>query len=331
MTQELEKYPKQAEETRTENPDVYAVDKKDDRRMGTREFLRFMAEAFSESSERAVKALNAKSKFDNVAIFVDYDNIYWTLTNYQHHPDHEDPQKNLFFRLWELYGRDNIRVFKAYADYEQVKNDLTRLQHKRIQVRHVYANGKTENKRKNSSDIELCIDAIETTYKDPNITCFVFVTADSDMIPIMSRLMYKGKRVELFYIDSSAPKHTDITNFCHKAYNLMDFLNVEIKSISYEKYIGPGILAVQRWHEKHVNRPDVFLGKLFMKNSFISDLQLTPQHASRLVDLFIGEKLVIERHRNDKSEYVLNVEDPRVQAALALDTPEAAVTTNKYS
>ncbi len=296
-----------------------------------REIFEVLGDVLGASTERAVKAMNAKNKLENVAIFVDYDNIYWTLTNYQHHPDHEDPQKNLFLRLWELYGRDNIRVFKAYADYEQVKNDLTRLQHKRIQVRHVYANGKTENRRKNSSDIELCIDAIETTYKDPNITCFVFVTADSDMIPIMSRLMYKGKRVELFYIDSSAPKHTDITNFCHKAYNLMDFLNVEIKTIRYEDYIGPGILAVQKWHEKHAERPHVFFGKLYMKNCFAGDLQLTPQHASRLVDLFIGEKLVIERHRNNKSEYVLNMEDPRVQAALAVATPEAAVTTNKLS
>jgi len=280
-----------------------------------KEVFKFIGDLFSASTERTVKALNAKSKLDNVAIFVDYDNIYWTLTNYQHHPDHEVPEKNLFLKLWDLYGRDNIRVFKAYADYEQVKNDLTRLQHKRIQVRHVYANGKTENKRKNSSDIELCIDAIETTYKDPNITCFVFVTADSDMIPIMSRLMYKGKRVELFYIDSSAPKHTDITNFCHKAYNLMEFLSVEVKTIQYEEYIGPGILAVKKWHEKHAGS-HVFLGKLFMRNCFVSDLQLTPQQASRLVDLFIGEKIVIESHRNGNSEYVLNTEDVRVKAAL---------------
>jgi uncharacterized LabA/DUF88 family protein len=291
-----------------------------------KETLKLIGDLFGASTERTVKALNAKSKLDNVAIFVDYDNIYWTLINFQHHPDHEVPEKNLFLRLWDLYGRDNIRVFKAYADYEQVKNDLTRLQHKRIQVRHVYANGKTENKRKNSSDIELCIDAIETTYKDPSITCFVFVTADSDMIPIMSRLMYKGKRVELFYVDSTAPKHTDITNFCHKAYNLMEFLNVEVKTIQYDEYIGPGILAIKKWHEKHEGNPNVFFGKLFMKNCFTSDLQLIPQHASRLVDLFIGEKIVVERHNNGRTEYVLNTDDDRVIVALRHELSDAAAT-----
>lgn len=163
--------------------------------------LNFFSEMMSLSTEKAFSNLNKKNKLDNVAIFVDYDNVYWTLmNNYSHDPNHDDPSKNLFHKLWSRYGQDKVRTFRAYADFEKIKTQLTSLQKKRIQIRHVYSNGKEGDKRKNSSDIELCIDAIEHTYKDPNVSCYVFVTADSDMIPIISRMTYKSKQVELFFI-----------------------------------------------------------------------------------------------------------------------------------
>ena len=123
------------------------------------------------NTEQTVKAITHKDIMGNVAIFVDYDNIYWTLqNNYAHDPDSTDTTKNLFDSLWRRYGNDNVRTFRAYADFQKIKTSLTSLQKKRVQIRHVYSNDKQGDHRKNSSDIELCIDAIESTYKDPNIT-----------------------------------------------------------------------------------------------------------------------------------------------------------------
>lgn len=145
------------------------------------ELFEGIANIFGSSTERTIKTINKKDKLENVAIFVDYDNVYWTLmNNYSHDPNHEDPTKNLFVKLWERYGQSHVRTFRAYADFEKVRTELTRLQKKRVQIRHVYSNGKDGDHRKNSSDIELCIDAIEHTYKDPSVTCYVFVTADSE-------------------------------------------------------------------------------------------------------------------------------------------------------
>lgn len=86
------------------------------------ELQRSFTQMLSNSMEMAIQSVKQQDKMDNVAIFVDYDNVYWTLyNNYRHHPDHEDDDKNLFVKLWDFYGRDNVRIFKAYADFEQIK------------------------------------------------------------------------------------------------------------------------------------------------------------------------------------------------------------------
>ncbi|RNB83300.1 NYN domain-containing protein [Brevibacillus nitrificans] len=242
--------------------------------------------------------------YDNVAIFVDYDNIYWTLSKgYMHDPDCEDPSKNLFEKLTSTYNRDNIRVFKSYADYEQIKSNLTSLQKKRIQIRHVYANGKKEQGRKNSSDIELCLDAIELCNENPNISCFVFVTADSDMIPIMSRLMYKGKRVELYSISSATSKQFDMNRYAHEHVDLLDFLGIETKEYDLDTLIEPALRAIKGWTDKYETDKSRFLGDPVLKELFQNELSIPQDIGSQLIERLVVEKLIEKQskeffHRN---------------------------------
>ncbi|WP_010278752.1 NYN domain-containing protein [Paenibacillus senegalensis] len=260
--------------------------------------MRFFTKLVGLSTEQTVRALNKKNKLDNVAIFVDYDNVYWTLmNNYSHNPDHEDPDKNLFIKLWGKYGQDSIRTFRAYADFEKVRTELTSLQKKRIQVRHVYSNGKNADNRKNSSDIELCIDAIEHTYKDPSITCYVFVTADSDMIPIISRLMYKNKHVELYYLSDAAPQHIDITSFVHDSEDLLTFLNVEVEKITADDYIQPSLLFIHDWHEKHKD-DNLFLGLNWLRGRLSKEFSIPVRTASEIIEKLKVNDLVIEGRKS---------------------------------
>lgn len=116
---------------------------------GDIESLRIFTELVGKSAEKTVKALNTKNLMENVAIFVDYDNVYWTLKKYfNHDPDNEDPEKNLFNCLWKRYGQDHVRNFRVYADFQQIRTSLTNLQKKRVQIRHVYSNGKDGENRK---------------------------------------------------------------------------------------------------------------------------------------------------------------------------------------
>jgi hypothetical protein len=250
--------------------------------------------------EAAMLRAARKNPRDNVAIFVDYDNVYWTLMNrYRHDPDHEDPDRNLFERLWSFYGLDNIRSFKAYADFEQVDANLTSLQKKRVQIRHVYANGKSEDKAKNASDIELSIDAMETAYSDPNTTCYVFVTADSDMIPIMSRMLYRGKYVELFYVEDAIAKHTDIRNYAHESHDLLAFLNVDVSPKNPADFLEDAIRYIAEWHAQPANKTKN-LGPKWLRDGLADYLSIPSNTASQVIDLLHRHAYIREELRTNE-------------------------------
>ena len=126
------------------------------------------------------------STSENVGIFVDFDNIYYSLREYGVNP--EAPEYCVFSLMERIYSINKIRTLRAYADYDQVGVSLKHLQEMRVQIKNVYGNGLEEEYRKNASDIELSVDALEIYYRSPEIDTFVFLTSDSDMIPIMSRL-----------------------------------------------------------------------------------------------------------------------------------------------
>ncbi len=289
-----------------------------DMRMDDLASANVFGQVVSKAVEMAMTRATQINPKENVAVFVDYDNVYWTLMNrYRHDPDHDDPERNLFERLWNLYGIDNIRMFKAYADFEQVGANLTSLQKKRIQIRHVYANGKNEDKAKNASDIELSIDAMETSYSDPNISCYVFVTADSDMIPIMSRMLYRGKHVELFYVEDAIAKHTDIRNYAHTSYDLLRFLNVDISPKNPADFLEDAITYIGEWHAQPANKTKN-LGPKWLRDGLADYLAIPSNTASQVIDLLHRNSLIKEELRTNEygthKNIILNSENEAVHA-----------------
>lgn len=263
--------------------------------------IKMLGNVFGESVSQTLQAMNAQNKLENVAIFVDYDNVYWTLmNNFSHDPDNDEANKNLFLRLWERYGQNHVRSFRAYADYEAVKTNLTSLQKKRVQIRHVYSNDKEGDRRKNSSDIELCIDAIESTYKDKSISCYVFVTADSDMIPIISRLRYKGKRVELFYLSKAAPQHINMPSFADFSMDLLEFLNVEVKQYPIEDLILPSLAIIAEWETKFGSSDDRYLGAPWLKDQFVKRIGIPSNISSELIERLRIDELIFDGKKEVK-------------------------------
>ncbi|WP_244898261.1 NYN domain-containing protein [Paenibacillus xylanexedens] len=286
--------------------------------------LALFSDIMGQSTESALTSLSKKNQLDNVAIFVDYDNVYWTLmNNYSHDPNHSDPLKNLFVQLWERYGQEQVRTFRAYADFEKIKTELTSLQKKRVQIRHVYSNGKDGSHRKNSSDIELCIDAIEHTYKDPNVSCYVFVTADSDMIPVISRMVYKGKRVELFYLSNSVPKHIDMLTFANYSEDLLSFLNVSVEKVTIENYVIEALKIIQDWHIVNSSK-DLFLGNSYLRKDFTRKLSIPPNTSSQLLENLTVNKLVEDGVKlmssGDKKNSLKLTDEGTALLARAVDT-----------
>lgn len=283
----------QVHEEIDENSNVVEESEKRNIEMG----IKFFGEIIGHSMEKALKAVNHKDVMGNVAIYIDYDNVYWTLTNsYNHDPDNIDGNKNLFLKLWEKYGQDHIRTFRAYGDFQKLKSNLTSLQKKRVQIRHVYSNGKSDDLRKNSSDIELSIDVIESTYKDPNITCYVIVTADSDMIPILSRLMYKGKRVELYYLSTASPKHINMTDYVHYSEDLIKFLNIDIKEYDVSEYIYEALRFIEKWYTEN-NKTDYFLGAPYLRGNLSKQLGVPSDIVSELIEKLYINELIFENKK----------------------------------
>lgn len=261
---------------------------------------RFYQQVVTSAVESTITRMTRSNPKDNVAIFIDYDNVYWTLMNrYRHDPDHEDAERNLFEKLWEFYGKDNIRMFRAYADFEQVDANLTSMQKKRVQIRHVYANGKNEDKAKNASDIELSIDAMETCYTEPVVTCYVFVTADSDMIPIMSRMLYRGKHVELFYVEDAIAKHTDIRNYAHESYDLLDFLHVDVSPKNPSDYLQDAIVYISEWHAQPANKTKN-LGPKWLRDGLADYLSIPSNTASQVIELLHRFNIIREELRTNE-------------------------------
>ena len=82
------------------------------------------------------------STSENVGIFVDFDNIYYSLKEYGVNP--EAPEYCVFSLMERIYSINKIRTLRAYADYDQVGVSLKHLQEMRVQIKNVYGNGLEE-------------------------------------------------------------------------------------------------------------------------------------------------------------------------------------------
>jgi len=226
----------------------------------------------------------------NVGIFVDFDNVYYGLKDLG--VDLKDDNYCVFQLMNTIYGKDTIRTMRAYADFDQVTDiSFKMLQEKRVQIRNVYGNGKEEQYRKNASDIELSIDAMETYYKNSNIDTYVFITADSDMIPIMSRLVYKGKKVHLFYLGNNTSQYQRITDYADINCDLVKLfeLSLERKEASYWK--SQALQSITDWYADEKNGGKTLGGK-WLNDLFKEKLHISSTIASKIISYLTDNSLI---------------------------------------
>ncbi|MHB8157055.1 MAG: NYN domain-containing protein, partial [Desulfocucumaceae bacterium] len=125
-----------------------------------------------------------------IAVFWDLDNTFWTLLNLYGNVD--NPLERIIEFIYSKYKNDSIRVFRAYADFEKLRPTLqdaqTIIQKRRVTPKHIFSSNAGSNDRKNAGDIELSLDAIETVLKTSEITDYIIISADKDMIPLINRL-----------------------------------------------------------------------------------------------------------------------------------------------
>ncbi len=134
----------------------------------------------------------------NVAVFIDYENVYWSMkNNYMLVPQ----AGRLVDLVKQEAGKEGQVVMAlAYADFDQAefKGLQTELQRKSVEPRHVFSKSVTESIRKNAADIELSLDALELMYTRDDIDTYILVCGDRDLIQLIRKLHTRNKRVVVF-------------------------------------------------------------------------------------------------------------------------------------
>mgnify|MGYP000868258467 CR=1 FL=1 len=162
---------------------------------------------------------------DKVLVFIDLDNIYRGLVEHFGIEPIEG-EFNIFNELRRIQKEKDNEVYEIYAfgDFDKLGSSSfkTKLAMEGIQTIDVFSTNGSIN-RKNASDIQLSIDAVDCAFTIPEIKKYLFVSADSDMISIINYL--KGskhrKRVALYVLGKQANVSV-LKNFPNDGFALLE-------------------------------------------------------------------------------------------------------------
>ncbi|MFC4076955.1 NYN domain-containing protein [Salinithrix halophila] len=262
----------------------------------------------------------------SIAIFIDYENVYYGLKKYHVDPDHPESRHNLFLRLLEHYGRTAVRMVEAYADFEVLNKEISMhsLQKKRVHIHQVYGNGRGGDERKNAADIQLCLDAMDLLHQVPELSTFVIVSADQDMVPLMDRLWTRGKRVELFCLqDESWSKTARMEDFCDEVHNLFDFLHIrQFQNLSQmDRMLHDALVQIYEWYDDPNNSGKSY-GSSWIRKDMVKKFNLHEEEAASLFNKLVQGKYLepyeITVDSNIYYGYRVNMEHPQVRKVLRI-------------
>src|SRR5438552_4424961 len=131
----------------------------------------------------------------DVALFIDWENIKASLDERGLKPNVSSMRETA-----ESFGR--LVVARAYADWQNEwhQNDPQNLYSAGIEpvyvpTRLVGVNALGEQRRKNSVDVKLTADCIETYHRYPSVQTFVLASGDGDFVHVINTLRPYGKEV----------------------------------------------------------------------------------------------------------------------------------------
>jgi uncharacterized LabA/DUF88 family protein len=138
--------------------------------------------------ETLVNILQPKNELLNTMVYVDFENISELLKKSGH-----DPLEIDFFKVIQEKLKEaglNIIDIIVFDNFEKNSGNIKRqtlLRAMGFQTRHASNNGK------NSSDLELTVNALRDLYKNPNIDVFAIASSDRDIIPLLKEIKYENK------------------------------------------------------------------------------------------------------------------------------------------
>lgn len=141
-----------------------------------------------------------KAQTENAMIFVDYENVYITLD--ERYTGIQDGKLTILDKIRENYRNYIIKGMRLFCDFSNITDIIPALDTRFLELRHVPSINRG-NKHKNAADISMAIDIINTLRDKPEISKYIIVSSDSDMMPIISELIQNNKQVEVICFRSN--------------------------------------------------------------------------------------------------------------------------------
>ncbi len=141
-----------------------------------------------------------KSIQNTIAVFIDFENIYYSsLNNYG-----EEPDLMIIRSLCEKKG--GIASIQAFGDWVRFNGQINSLQTSGIQP--VFT--PLSRAEKSSADTFICVHAMKLFMQNQNINTLILVSGDRDFIPLLNELRSLGKNTFLMAVPGSISR--DLVN-----------------------------------------------------------------------------------------------------------------------
>lgn len=164
------------------------------------------------------------SMADKVFVFIDLDNIYRGILEH-YGLELIEEGFNFFDELRSIQkSKDNIiSEIYAYGDFSKLGSSSfrTKLAMEGIQISDVFSTNGSIN-RKNASDIELSIGAVDCAYTLPEINKYLLISADSDMISIINYLKSRHRKQVSLYVLGKQAKVDILSKFPNDDFQIIE-------------------------------------------------------------------------------------------------------------
>ncbi|MGC4191203.1 MAG: NYN domain-containing protein [Thermomicrobiales bacterium] len=145
------------------------------------------------SSTGGREPVASDSASGDVALLIDYENLQISLKRYF---KLTTPKMSLIIQEAQEHGR--LVLARAYAPWtsQDLAIDAENLYRQGIDLIYVPAG-------KNSADVRIAVDAVETSARNDNIATYVIVTGDGDLIHPLNYLRQQGRKVVVIGVDAA--------------------------------------------------------------------------------------------------------------------------------
>lgn len=140
--------------------------------------------------------LPAQNSLYNVALFIDYENVYKNLLE-----EERNVIRDGFFEKIREWCRKNKRRLVKIAVYCNYDNeDLHNSYHQSLLQSYGVESIHTSNQGKNFADLQITIDVLTAMHLNDNIDEFMIMSNDKDMTPLLNNIRYNKRKVSVITV-----------------------------------------------------------------------------------------------------------------------------------